>query len=135
MPALRLEAPKDSVIQPADAGASASQSGRIGIDLLASTGSRSTVEVFQPFPNPFGAASASGASTTSIRLQLTDAAKVTVRLYTVLGQPIATLFDDMLPAGACTIRVVPPALLSGGTYFVGLASGTTSRLLRIVYLR
>ena len=135
MPAVRLEAPKDSVIQTADNGGTASQSARIGIDVLASAGSQSTVEVFQPFPNPFGAASASGASTTSIRIRLPGAARVTVHLYSILGQPIATLFDDVLPAGACALRVIPPVGLSGGTYFVGLASGTDSRLLRIVYLR
>jgi hypothetical protein len=135
MPTVRLEAPKDSVIQPSEQGGAASAGGRIGLDVLASTEAHPAFNVFQPWPNPFGVASSSGAPAASIRLELYESDVVTVRLYSMLGQPIATLFDAIRPTGACTLRIIPPATLSSGSYFVGVTSGSTSRLLRIVYLR
>jgi hypothetical protein len=131
---VRVDLPRDTIISPGDGSGIAAASGRFGLDVLGSTSSPRVFEAWQPHPNPFGASTPSGTATTSIQIRMTEAAAVTVRLYSMLGQALATLFDAELPEGRHTFRIQPPTALPGGTYFVGIATRTTAVILRIVYL-
>ncbi|MBL0174117.1 MAG: hypothetical protein IPP94_02445 [Ignavibacteria bacterium] len=131
---VRVDVPRDTIIHPGDGSESASVSGHFGVDIIGTSASPRAFEARQPHPNPFGSSSPSGTGTTTIQIRMTDAATLTVRLYSILGQPLSTLFDAELPAGPHSLRIQPPTALPGGTYFVGIASEATAVLLRIVYL-
>ena len=131
---VRVDVPRDTIIHPGDGSESASVSGRFGVDVIGTIVSPRAFEARQPHPNPFGSSSPSGTGAASIQIRMTHTASVTVRLYSILGQPLSTLFDAELPEGPHTLRIQPPNALPGGTYFVGIASEATVVLLRIVYL-
>jgi hypothetical protein len=92
-----------------------------------------SVALDQNYPNPFGAATSSGTSTTAISFRLREPQRVTLSVYNVLGREVARLYDNsMLDPGAHTSHFDATAL-PGGTYSYELTAGST-RLLRMMHL-
>jgi hypothetical protein len=64
------------------------------------------VSLYQNFPNPFN-------PSTSISFALAHDARVSLRIYDLLGHEIATLIDGVLNSGFHTIQWHPDDLASG----------------------
>jgi Secretion system C-terminal sorting domain len=71
----------------------------------------------QNYPNPFN-------PSTSIRYALPNAGLVTLKIYNVIGQEVATLVNDVLPAGSYQVTF-NAAQFASGVYFYRLQSGAT----------
>jgi hypothetical protein len=63
-------------------------------------------QLSQNFPNPFN-------PTTTIRFQLAGAARVTLKVYDVLGREVASLVNDDKAAGEYTVTFNATAIASG----------------------
>jgi hypothetical protein len=86
-----------------------------------------TVTLSDNFPNPFN-------PSTKIEFQIPVAGDVTLKVFTILGQEIATLFRGMKNAG--TYQVTFDAQrFSSGAYFYRLQTGTTVLIKRMVLLK
>ncbi len=64
----------------------------------------------QNFPNPFN-------PSTRIRFALPTEKQVRIEVYSVLGERIATLVNDRLPAGVYTVEVDGTHMASGVYYY------------------
>ena len=135
LPAVHLDAARDSATPRSVNSDFTRNSALFGVDVLGAKGAQPLLEVLQIYPNPFGASSPSGNPSTSMLVRLREDAVVTVRLYTMLSQPVSTLFDAEVLSGLQTLRISPPADLPSGTYFLGISSAGHAFLLRLVYLR
>ena len=69
----------------------------------------------QNFPNPFN-------PTTELRFSIADLRFVTLKVFNVLGQEVATLVNGQLPAGSYNITFDARSL-SSGVYFYRLSAG------------
>jgi len=81
----------------------------------------------QNYPNPFN-------PVTSIPYSLRESAHVTLTLYNVLGQKVATLVDQRQDAGYHR-AVFDAASFSSGIYFFELKAGSFSRTRKMVLLK
>lgn len=85
-----------------------------------------------PYPNPFN-------STTTFTLNLNEAGRATLRVFNVLGQEAATVWDRDLPAGIHRLnwdaRDNAGALLPSGVYLTRLETRGHSAVQKIVLLR
>ena len=79
------------------------------------------------YPNPFNPA-------TTIRFTLPREGRVTVKAYNVTGQKVADLFDGVLSAGEKNI-LWKPSGLSGGVYFVTVATASGTRTAKVLLLK
>ncbi len=84
-------------------------------------------ELYQNYPNPFNAA-------TTIEYYLMRSADVTVSVYNLLGQPVATLYDGSQEAGEYSITWDAAGFRSG-VYFVRLEAGNFTENIKIVLLK
>ncbi len=86
----------------------------------------------QNFPNPFN-------PTTRIEFYLPHASWVTVRISNLLGETVALLVNEVMPAGRHTIewdgRNANSQALSSGVYFCRLEAGEFSSTLKMVLLK
>jgi fibronectin type 3 domain-containing protein len=64
----------------------------------------------QAYPNPFN-------PVTTIAYKLSDDSKVSLRIYDVMGQEIATLVDETEQAGSRQVQWSPNQLASGVYYY------------------
>jgi len=81
----------------------------------------------QNYPNPFNAS-------TEIRYSLPAAARVSLRVFNVRGEQVATLAEGCRETGTYTVRWDPGELASG-IYFCRLQVGALSRTVKMVLLR
>jgi hypothetical protein len=70
----------------------------------------------QNYPNPFN-------PTTMIQFALPSAGQTTLRVYNLLGQEMATLVNNVMPAGVHSVRFNASSLPSG-VYFFRIESGS-----------
>lgn len=91
------------------------------------TGHPTGFELLQNYPNPFN-------PSTTIRFVLPSAGHVTLRIYNLLGQVVATLVNDTQVAGAHTITWKPLTLASG-IYIYRLQAGKFSKTRKMILLR
>jgi hypothetical protein len=86
----------------------------------------------QAFPNPFYDAA-------TITFTLADASPVTVAIYNVLGQRIATLTAGMQPSGEQSVvwdgRILDGRKAPSGPYFYRIHAGASSATGALVYVR
>jgi len=96
----------------------------------------SQVLLFQNYPNPFN-----GETTISFSIpsQATDADRVRLVVYNMLGQPVRVLYDGPAIVGVHTVpwnaRNDVGGSLSSGLYFAELTWRDHRRLQRMIYLR
>jgi photosystem II stability/assembly factor-like uncharacterized protein len=77
-------------------------------------------KLFQNYPNPFN-------PTTTIKFDLPRASKVTLKIYNILGEEVATLFSGSLNSGSHSIEWSRPAGIASGIYFYRLCAMNESR--------
>jgi len=91
-----------------------------------------TTELFANYPNPFNAG-------TTIRYQLAKPAQVTIKMFNLLGQQVATLRDEYQPAGRYTIQWNGAddsgAPVASGVYFYQMKTGGFVRVRKMALLR
>jgi hypothetical protein len=68
-------------------------------------------ELYQNYPNPFN-------PDTKVRFQIPESGRVNVSIYNVLGQKVATLFDDMMKKGYHLLEFDGKRLASGMYFYV-----------------
>jgi DNA-binding beta-propeller fold protein YncE len=81
----------------------------------------------QNFPNPFNAS-------TSIQYLLPEAAAVSIDLFNILGQHVATLIRRTKAAGSYTIQVNTDKM-SSGIYFYRLQAGSFTQVKKMIVLK
>ena len=81
----------------------------------------------QNYPNPFN-------PSTVISYQLPVSGNVTLKVYDVLGNEVATLVNDEKPAGKYEIRF-DASLLSSGIYFYTLKAGSFIETKKLMLLK
>jgi len=81
----------------------------------------------QNYPNPFN-------PTTSIPYSIREASSVTLILYNVLGQKVATLVDRRLEAGQYR-AVFDASHLASGIYFYRLEAGSFTKIRKMILLK
>jgi hypothetical protein len=86
-----------------------------------------TFALFQNYPNPFNPA-------TTIRFTLPLREHVTLKVFDVLGQEVATLVNEELNAGEHTV-VFDAKNLPSGVYFYRLTTPTFSQTKPMVVLK
>lgn len=90
-----------------------------------------TLAIVETAPNPFSAS-------TAITFNATGTTKVTVEIFDAIGTKVATLANDMFPAGHNTINwngMSNGTSLSSGLYTVRVSDGTSSATQQIVLVR
>ena len=81
----------------------------------------------QNYPNPFN-------PTTEITFVLPKAGNVTLTVFNMLGQKVATLINDSQSSGVHTVKF-NATNLSSGTYFYRLEAGTTTLVKKMMLLK
>lgn len=86
-----------------------------------------TYSLEQNYPNPFN-------PSTRIRFNLSAAEHVTLKVYNLLGQEVATLINELKDAG--TFEVTFDGLdLSSGTYVYSLSAGSFSSVKKMILIK
>jgi len=83
--------------------------------------------LYQNFPNPFN-------PTTSIQYAVSSRQFVTIKVYDVLGNEIATLVSEEKPAGTYEVEFIGDGLTSG-IYYYKLSAGNFSDTKKLILLR
>ena len=81
----------------------------------------------QNYPNPFN-------PITNIQFQIPKSEFVTLKIYNILGEEIATIIQDKLPAGNYTYQVDSSDLASG-LYLYRIEAGEFQQVRKMVLLR
>ncbi len=84
-------------------------------------------QLAQNYPNPFN-------PTTNIRFDLNGLGHVSLKVYNLLGQEVATLVDGRLQAGTYEVPF-DAAELASGVYFYKLSSSTLTETRKMVLLK
>jgi hypothetical protein len=81
-----------------------------------------TFKLYQNYPNPFN-------PTTNIQFDLARDARVTLKIFNVLGQQVATLYDNELLTAGAKISHFDATNLASGVYVyrINVGSVTSSR--------
>jgi len=88
-------------------------------------------KLYQNYPNPFN-------PSTIIKYSISTNSKVTLKVYNILGNEVATLVNKKQSAGDYQIEFEPSRLKSGlsaGVYFYRLNTGTASITKKLIYLK
>jgi hypothetical protein len=87
--------------------------------------------LYQNYPNPFN-------PTTVIGYLLPETGNVTLKVYDVLGNEVATLVNDQKPAGEYEVEFNPESSIknpASGVYFYQLQTGSFIETKKMVYLK
>jgi hypothetical protein len=84
--------------------------------------------LFQNYPNPFN-------PTTRIRFSVEKTDRAALDVYNILGQHVATLFDDVAKAGQYYRVQFDASKLASGMYMYRLHSGKRSELKKLLHLK
>jgi len=87
----------------------------------------SRVELYNAYPNPFN-------PSTTIQFALLQRAKVTIKIYDILGRQVATLVDDTYQAGVHQVSLDARDLASG-LYIYRIRSGDFTASHRLILLK
>jgi hypothetical protein len=82
----------------------------------------------QNYPNPFN-------PETSIKFSVEQTGRATLEIFNLLGQKVATLFDDVVEAGFYETVRFNATNLASGIYFYRLQSGQKSDLKKLMLIR
>jgi hypothetical protein len=93
----------------------------------------SKFKLFQNYPNPFN-------PSTTIQFDLPKAAHVTLKVYNVLGQEVATLVNEKREAGRYNLEFRPAGSgsefkLASGIYFYQLRAGTFVQTKKLLLMK
>jgi hypothetical protein len=83
--------------------------------------------LLQNYPNPFNSA-------TKITFSVPDAARVTIQVYDLNGRLVATLIDDVMPAGMHS-QIFETDNLASGTYVYKMRAGDFTESRKMQYLK
>jgi len=100
-------------------------------DAVAETALPKGLVLEQNYPNPF---SANGKSSTQINFSLPQAARVTLRVFTLNGAEVRTLAEAPYPAGKHTV-VFKPVNLPSGTYFYVMQAGAARQVRQLTLVK
>jgi hypothetical protein len=81
----------------------------------------------QNYPNPFN-------PVTNLRYGVPEMSHVTLKVYNILGQDVATLVDEVKPAGYHVVHW-NAAHLASGIYFTRMESGSKVRMTKMLLLK
>jgi len=87
----------------------------------------STFEVFQNYPNPFN-------PSTRIKYQVSSNSQVSLKVYDVLGNEVATLINEFKPVGRYEFEF-NASQLSSGIYFYKLQAGSFIQTRKMVLVK
>jgi photosystem II stability/assembly factor-like uncharacterized protein len=87
----------------------------------------SAIQLAQNYPNPFN-------PSTTIRYELPHASSVSLKVYSTLGQEVATLVNETKSAGVYTVQFDAGGLASG-VYFCRLSTNNFVQTRKLVVLR
>jgi glucuronoarabinoxylan endo-1,4-beta-xylanase len=87
----------------------------------------SSSTLVESYPNPFN-------STTTIRYSLSEPADVTLRIFNMLGEEVATLVSTRMESGSHTVRWDATGQPSG-MYFFRLQAGELTETRKLVILK
>ncbi len=111
----------------ADAIRIVSEDPQVGIDITRHPLPKTPQLAIESFPNPFN-------PSTTIRYTLRENAPVSLTIYNLLGQIVATLVDEEQRAGQYRLQWQANAL-PGGIYFAQLSDGRQTRALKLVLMK
>jgi len=87
--------------------------------------------LLQNYPNPFN-------PTTVISYQLPVSGNMTLKVYDILGNEVATLVDEFKPAGSYEVEFNPASgnrNLASGIYFYQLKAGNTIDTRKMILIK
>ena len=89
-----------------------------------------TYRLYQNFPNPFN-------PSTNIRFDLLKAGFVTLKVFNIMGQEVATLVNENLQSGKYNIQwnISRAAKISSGVYFYQLKTAEFVRTRKLILLQ
>jgi hypothetical protein len=83
----------------------------------------------QNYPNPFN-------PETHVSFDLPRSSQVSLKLYNVIGQEVATIVNETLPAGTYTYRVGGERMaLTSGVYFYKLSAGDFLQTRKMILMK
>lgn len=85
------------------------------------------IKLYPNYPNPFN-------PTTTIDFSIGSTTKVSIGVYTISGQKVATLFNEARPAGRYSVNFNATGLASG-IYMYRMNAGDFSQTRKMVYLK
>lgn len=92
-------------------------------------------KLFQNFPNPFGEASKSHNSETTISYSIFEPSKIELKIFNLLGEEIANFTDEYQNSGYYSKSILFDKSLASGVYFYRLISGNYSQTKKMLLLR
>ncbi len=109
------------------------QSANSGNELTTATvskngsGAVSSFKLFQNYPNPFN-------PTTNIQYSIPTSGNVSIKVYNIFGQEVATVFQGFQKSGSY-IANFDASRLASGVYFYRLQAGQFSQTKKMMYLK
>ena len=106
-----------------------------GIAEGGNTAAMPILDVAAPYPTPFGPASPSGSESVVLRLNLLQETFVSMRLFTILSEPVQFVHESTYSAGSHQYVFTPGRRLASGQYLLCVSTSQSVHWLRLLYLR